>query len=719
MGGTAESFDAALVRLVGSRPDGRPDFEEVASLEPAPLNRSASPWAAGSYVEVGPAEEIAGLRSFTAACWVYPTLLTPRPQVLFATGSERRAGWSLLLDGERGPGLRLAEEPEVFADIPLAERRWTHVSVSWDATAGRIRFVCAERDGVAVEREATLAATPQDGEAVLRIAAPHGPVGPVTDRGSGCFNGKLSEPLLYATALGDGEVAAVRERGRETIADAPLCAPDFADAIGAHEFSDRSGHEHRVKVVNSPTPAVTGPRWRAHTSSYLEDRGQYAALHFHDDDVDDIGWPASHRVQVPADAASGAYAVRLTTADCEDWVPFFVTDPSTSTADAVLLLPTLTYLAYANEHEILSNPPSYTAFTGRDSADAPLGWRDWLAVDTGMVSLYDVHRDGSTVSYASSRRPLLNLRPDYVWPLLDAPHGPGLDLRLMGLLDRGRVPFDVLTDHDLDEAGLAALEPYRLVITGGHPEYWTAAMLDALDAFVAGGGRVAYLGGNGFYGVTGIDPARRHIAEVRRPLFGSRPSSSEPGETWMTTTGEEGGMWRARGRPPQQRVGVGTTSMGAGPGRGFRRREASYEPAYSWVFDGVDGELIGAEGGILGGVAAYEFDRADPQLGTPEHAEVLATASGFERLYYPLLEDFVGSNPEVADPGSPLVRADMVMMIGENGGGAFSVGTAAWCGSLGTAEEPTDVARITENVVRRFATTPTGEDPLRRTEVAA
>ena len=221
-----------------------------------------------------------------------------------------------------------------------------------------------------------------------------------------------------------------------------------------------------------------------------------------------------------------------------------------------------------------------------------------------------------------------------------------------------------------------------------------------------------YLGGNGLHGVTGIDPERPHVAEVRRPLVGSRPSSSAPGELWMTTRHEEGGTWRARGRSSHRFVGVGTTAMGAGPGRPYERTAASYEPAYSWVFDGIDGDLVG-EGGFLNGAAAYEFDRADPELGTPEHAEVLASASGFRELYFPMLEDFVGSCPEVADPGSPLVRADMVMMVGDGGGGVFSVGSAAWCGGL---EEPGDpsVSTVTGNVLRRFLETPRGEDPRGR-----
>jgi N,N-dimethylformamidase len=153
--------------------------------------------------------------------------------------------------------------------------------------------------------------------------------------------------------------------------------------------------------------------------------------------------------------------------------------------------------------------------------------------------------------------------------------------------------------------------------------------------------------------------------------------------------------------------------MGAGPGRPYRRSELSREPRNAWVFEGVAGDEFGDGGEICGAAAAYEFDRADANLGTPENADVLATATGFESLYYPVIEDFVGSTPEIADPGSPLVRADMVMMIGANGGGTFSVGSAAWCGSLTDADEqPTDAATITANVLTRFLDTPRGADPL-------
>ena len=87
-------------------------------------------------------------------------------------------------------------------------------------------------------------------------------------------------------------------------------------------------------------------------------------------------------------------------------------------------------------------------------------------------------------------------------------------------------------------------------------------MLDGLDSYLAAGGRLMYLGGNGFYWVTtapGDDP---FVIEVRRGMAGTRVWESPPGEWHQAMTGEHGGLWRHRGRPPQVLAGVGFTAQG-------------------------------------------------------------------------------------------------------------------------------------------------------------
>src|SRR5207249_5773072 len=140
----------------------------------------------------------------------------------------------------------------------------------------------------------------------------------------------------------------------------------------------------------------------------------------------------------------------------------------------------------------------------------------------------------------------------------------GADMHLLDWLETEGFERDVITDHELHRDGLDLLARYRVVLTGAHPEYWTERMLDALAAYLDGGGRLMYLGGNGFYWVASVDPAQPHVIELRRGISGTRAWESRPGEWYHSTTGELGGIWRVRGWSPQRLVGVGFASQGWG-----------------------------------------------------------------------------------------------------------------------------------------------------------
>ncbi len=88
------------------------------------------------------------------------------------------------------------------------------------------------------------------------------------------------------------------------------------------------------------------------------------------------------------------------------------------------------------------------------------------------------------------------------------------DLYLIDWLEALKIPYDVFTDADLHSEGVDLLSSYKVVITGGHPEYVTERMLDALEQYVDRGGRMMYLGGNGFYWVTTIDPEDPALLEI-------------------------------------------------------------------------------------------------------------------------------------------------------------------------------------------------------------
>ena len=198
----------------------------------------------------------------------------------------------------------------------------------------------------------------------------------------------------------------------------------------------------------------------------------------------------------------------------------------------LVLAPTLTYRAYANEHESWFDRGAGAVrpqYEGRASAE------DLYAAQHGLLSLYDRHSDGSGTCYVSLLRPQVTVRPGLSMPIAGVPHGLGADLYLIDWLEQRRTGYDLAADEDLHEQGRALLDLYPVVITGTHPEYWTERMLSALTSYVESGGRLMYLGGNGFYWVTSIAPDRPHLLEVRRGPAGTGPFRSAPGEVHHST----------------------------------------------------------------------------------------------------------------------------------------------------------------------------------------
>jgi N,N-dimethylformamidase len=369
-----------------------------------------------------------------------------------------------------------------------------------------------------------------------------------------------------------------------------------------------------------------------------------------------------------------------------------------------LLLPTLTYLAYSNERLIAAGEggmvPAGEAVR-LDEADK------WLSAhpEAGL-SVYDRHTDGTGCCLVSLRRPVPNFRPDFVWWNTGAPERFAADLYITDFLDHRGEAWDAFTDHDLHDEGVELLQRYQVILTGTHPEYCTREMLAAVRQYLEHGGRVMYLGGNGFYWVTSIDPQRPYLAEVRRGINGTRAWTSLPGELRHQTTGEQGGLWRYRGHPPNVLVGVGFAAQSDSRDRapGYRRTRTSFEPGYSWIFDGVsDAEVIGDYGLSLGGAAGYEIDRYDRSLGSPERSAVLMTSQGMHPDSYLLVvEDAEVMIPNVTGSTNARVRSDVAYLPYEGGGAVFSVGSCSWCGSLSHNSYDNDIYRITDNVLSAF-----------------
>ncbi|MFR9729477.1 N,N-dimethylformamidase beta subunit family domain-containing protein [Saccharopolyspora sp. MS10] len=672
----------------------------------------------GSYVEIPcPAEFGAATGSFTAQLWMWPTTPAKRSQTLLAWRAGGRAVELALRWGR--PTLTVGDSSFAI-DRELAERTWYFAVASYDARTGMASLVLDALGptvaGLSVRASGPLAPTADPvapAPAMITMAARLPASGePVTS----LFNGKLESPRLYRSVLGEAELDALRADGDPREVPGLLGAWDFAADISGTAVTDLGPSALHGRTRQRPTRAMTGHCWTGDEHSWRHAPAEYGAIHFHDDDLDDAGWDPTLRLTLPPETPSGVYSLRLETDGGADEIPFAVR-PRTGepTADVLLVLPTFSYLAYGNQH-MLTDDGLQGMLAADGAGDAanrastyPSTPEDRYIVDNRLHSLYDNHSDGSGVCYSSPLRPLVNMRPGYVEAALDSgrgsPHQFNADLHLIDWLRHLGVPVDVITDHDLYQEGRALLDPYQVVLTGTHHEYWSKSMLDALHRYLDDGGKLMYLSGNGMYWVTELDPERGGTIEIRRRGPSTRMWDARPGEGDLSFTGELGGLWRYRNRAPQLLLGVGFTAQGLGAGRPYRRRADSFGPEVSWIFEGVgEDELIGDFPCLVSGygAAGFEIDRADHALGTPLHTHVLATADGFSDSYQHASEEVHVSDSAQGGSVNDKVRADMTYVEYADGGAVFSTGSITWCGCLSYDGYDNNVSRITRNVLERF-----------------
>jgi N,N-dimethylformamidase len=328
------------------------------------------------------------------------------------------------------------------------------------------------------------------------------------------------------------------------------------------------------------------------------------------------------------------------------------------------------------------------------------------------LSTYNVHPDGSGISLVTWRRPMLNLRAGYFtypYPQIRASglrHYPADSHLLMWLAAKGHA-VDLITDEELHREGAALLARYRTVVTGSHPEYHTPAMLDALQTYRDSGGKLIYLGGNGFYWRVALDPDRDGLIEVRRAEGGIRAWAADPGEYYHQFDGGYGGLWRRNARPPQALVGVGFTAQGNFVGSHYRIRPAARtDPAVSWILEGVSAKTVGGEGFSGHGAAGFELDRLDHRQGSPENAVVIASSENHPPEAPWVLvpeEQLTHITTITGESHKALIRADMTYFDCPGGGAVFSVGSITFCGSLPVNGFDNDISRILDNVLRRFS----------------
>lgn len=679
-----EPYTARLMRSISADPNpaGVGILEEsVGSAFPKQSFPSRfQPFFPGSYARTEKRVTLAVGEGFAMTANVFPTLMKYSQQTILSLGHV-----SLFLNTDGAAAVRVGETVLSTA-LPLSLRTWYRLQAGFDPGTSELfvrQSVIGCAPPVPINSTETCGAPPDVIEDRICIAA-RWRDGKASDH----FNGKIEAPSLYRSV----------DAALETL----IASWDFSKGISSTVVRDTGAGGIDAQLVNLPARAMTGSQWDGSEMCWRHAPAHYGAIHFHDDDIYDFQWQTDFTFTVPDDLPCGVYVMRIACGAHEDAMPFYVCAPTGKPrANLCLLIPTFTYAVYGNH----ARPDYLPSWKERISAWNAYPYNPAEHRHYGL-STYNLHSDGSGICHASHKRPLFNLRPGYL--TFGTGDGSGLrhfqaDSHLISWLHAKGIVYDIITDRELHDDGVSVLEGYGAVMTTTHPEYHTLQSLNALQGYRDAGGHLIYLGGNGFYWRVALHPQEDGAIEIRRSESGIRAWAAEPGEYYNSFDGAYGGLWRRNGRPPQRLVGIGFSAQGEFNGSYYRRK--SYDPQYDWVFDGVDGDIIGDFGFSGAGAAGFELDRADHRLGTPKNTVILASSEGHGDDFILVPEEQLTHLTNwPGEPTSDLLRADMVYFTLPGGGSVFSTGSITFCGSLPWKNFENDVSTILGNVVLKMTT---------------
>jgi N,N-dimethylformamidase len=658
------TVEAQLVRLIhgDAHPSGPGYCEEEIDCE---LNGS---WnvrkqytQVGSFLNVAdPGGRLAINGSFSLATFVYPN----------SPGGEMRqclmGRWDAF--GNRGYGLWLnpdgllefgygdgREVDYLDGEVPLLKSNWYFVAATFDATT---RVATLYQEGVSNRYNSLLSKVANvDFRSHVRETLCFKPLNPPdvpfvlageqdfhTLRGhfvTQCLNGKLDRPAVFDRVLTREELDLFRcsgmppASGQVAFWDTSL---GYTDKGIGDRVVDTGSYGLHAEGYNRPIRGQTGFNWNGWDDCYRLAPQQYGGIEFHDDAIIDCKWELTRSLKVPK-LKSGAYAYRLRVGDGkglrEEYIVFFVR-PERPIAPIALLMPTGSYLAYANEH-LSFDVEIMQPLAGQSPIVSQIDIELYETAEFGL-SCYDRHGDGAGVCYSTYRRPILNMRPKARMSSMGVTWQFPADLSIIAWLEHMGYSYDVVTDEDLHREGEALLKPYRVVLSGTHPEYVSEPILDGIEDYIASGGRFIYLGGNGYYWNVGYHKDEPWCMEVRKLNSGMRAWQARPGEYYLATTGQKSGLWKDLG-------GVGFISEGFDSARPFRRMPDGWHRRAAWIFEGIDNEIIGDFGLAHGGAGGLEIDRYDRALGSPPRTLIVASSGGHSDNYQTVVEEVLYPYP--------------------------------------------------------------------------
>lgn len=382
-------------------------------------------------------------------------------------------------------------------------------------------------------------------------------------------------------------------------------------------------------------------------------------------------WPVAHRITVPGEWRSGYYNVKLRVADgggkfvgrnhrTAETDLFFVVRPARPGTEAQILLQlsTNTYNAYNN----------------------------W-----GGSSLYAFHaRDNLQGNRVSFDRPLAGQFRQW-------------ELPFVAWAERAGYKLDYCANSDL-EFHPELLARYKLVLSVGHDEYWSAPMRDNLEAFIGRGGNVAFFSGNTCCWQVRSEEDGRALT-CWKQSFNRDPIFPSGDHRTLST------LWSHHlvKRPENELTGVGFLHGGYHLSHGQymdgKGAFTAHRPDH-WAFEGTGlnpGESFGGKHTVVG----YECDGCEFEIkdgrpvpthrdGTPEGFTILATCPARwhpdDALWY---DHFPRDSSGAPAPGAA------VLGTYDRNGTVFTTGTTDWAHGLRGGDDV--VERITKNVLDRLS----------------
>ncbi|HEU5433934.1 MAG TPA: N,N-dimethylformamidase beta subunit family domain-containing protein, partial [Thermomicrobiales bacterium] len=211
-------------------------------------------------------------------------------------------------------------------------------------------------------------------------------------------------------------------------------------------------------------------------------------------------WPA-YQFDIPADWTSGVYLALFvegdksgrdvsepdrTTPDGRNARAIFVVRAAPDRAARILYkIPLLTYHAYNLAGDVAYDPKTrrghWCLYNMPQAHETP----------APILPAVNLHRPGGAAG--ATPYDTFNFDPFDPTPRQTFVHW---DARFIRWLEDEEYALDFCTDVDLHRFGSDLLAPYRLMVSAGHEEYWTAEMRLALEGHVAAGGNAAFFSGN-------------------------------------------------------------------------------------------------------------------------------------------------------------------------------------------------------------------------------